>query len=486
MLTTASAINEHAIVLQADSAITYDFLNFSEQDCLRFVNDHNIKIPNKISGSHNLGFITKGIVESVTKNPDCLFSYSYTAMQNYAQTIQREMKCYLDCSYKGSNVLRDTYYLQYNTVKDSNGNWVTSGGAWDSRWEFYNCYAYSLHRNEGIPFYSTLSQYQPGDMSGTGSFDSINSIYDLAIVVKDDLEAMGYVNVALSTSIPSVSDNQELICVRMCEEDYHFMKYDSTTNAWYHKPGHTAILKYNYITNNNDLWYRECSDYNGEYSDAVIYDSDIYFITYNKNKVNISYNTNNLSKSVTIHQGKDAVLEMENSSNGQKYHISISSQFSVKAELYNAEMELLATYSGNNLSFYRTLLSGKYYLKTNFLGSNAFGSISIYFSAHFHSYDSSYIWWNYTQHRATCLCGTNRLEGHAVSSDPDIQGNQYAICLLCGGLASIGFVGPMSVNELPRTSNGSYILPNGVVVLVDEDFEAYINGTLVFAHLNAK
>ena len=28
--------------------------------------------------------------------------------------------------------------------------------------------------------------------------------------------------------------------------------------------------------------------------------------------------------------------------------------------------------------------------------------------------------------------------------------------------------------------NGSYILPSGIIVLVDEDVEAYLNGTLVF------
>ena len=34
---------------------------------------------------------------------------------------------------------------------------------------------------------------------------------------------------------------------------------------------------------------------------------------------------------------------------------------------------------------------------------------------------------------------------------------------------------------MPKVSlNGSYILPNGVIVLVDEDVEAYLNGTLVF------
>ena len=32
--------------------------------------------------------------------------------------------------------------------------------------------------------------------------------------------------------------------------------------------------------------------------------------------------------------------------------------------------------------------------------------------------------------------------------------------------------------------NGSYILQNGIVVLVDSDIEAYLNGTLVFYNIN--
>ena len=30
------------------------------------------------------------------------------------------------------------------------------------------------------------------------------------------------------------------------------------------------------------------------------------------------------------------------------------------------------------------------------------------------------------------------------------------------------------------TLNGSYILPNGIIVLVDEDFESYMQNTLIF------
>ena len=34
--------------------------------------------------------------------------------------------------------------------------------------------------------------------------------------------------------------------------------------------------------------------------------------------------------------------------------------------------------------------------------------------------------------------------------------------------------------DYPHTENGSYILPSGVIVLVPEDEEAYLNGTLEF------
>ena len=36
------------------------------------------------------------------------------------------------------------------------------------------------------------------------------------------------------------------------------------------------------------------------------------------------------------------------------------------------------------------------------------------------------------------------------------------------------------MDDLPISVNGSYILPTGVVVLVDEDIQAYLDGILIF------
>ena len=42
------------------------------------------------------------------------------------------------------------------------------------------------------------------------------------------------------------------------------------------------------------------------------------------------------------------------------------------------------------------------------------------------------------------------------------------------------------INSLPRTNAGSYILPNGIIILVEEDIQAYKEGTLVFNDANSE
>ena len=39
-------------------------------------------------------------------------------------------------------------------------------------------------------------------------------------------------------------------------------------------------------------------------------------------------------------------------------------------------------------------------------------------------------------------------------------------------------------NSVMVSNNGSYILPSGIIVLVDEDLELYLNGTLIFYNRN--
>lgn len=100
-----------------------------------------------------------------------------------------------------------------------------------------------------------------------------------------------------------------------------------------------------------------------------------------------------------------------------------------------------------------------------------------------HDYDTNYEWISYTLHNVECSCGESKTtQYHAVKSGSFNNGQRFATCLLCGGPAERGFV-QLNINSLEVTQvtiNGSFILPNGVIVLEDEDIEAYINGTLVF------
>lgn len=122
----------------------------------------------------------------------------------------------------------------------------------------------------------------------------------------------------------------------------------------------------------------------------------------------------------------------------------------------------------------------KVYLVNKTTSNTEYLSLSIY--NHTHSYDHSYLWVSYTNHYGYCHCDEFQLQGHAVASGSYNAGQRFATCLLCGGSAEIGFV-QLTINSSAVTKvtiNGSFILPNGVIVLEDEDLEAYLNGTLVF------
>ena len=152
-------------------------------------------------------------------------------------------------------------------------------------------------------------------MSQSGTFEECESIIDLVEIVKSDLSSMGYLNIYSQMEMPTINTNQALICVRMCEEDYHFMKYDIFTNSWYHKPGTSAILKYNYFPNNSDYWYQESSKFGVEELGNVIYDSEIYYIVYDKNRISIEENITEYSYEFNINAGKDVIIEINNSFN---------------------------------------------------------------------------------------------------------------------------------------------------------------------------
>ena len=192
--------------------------------------------------------------------------------------------------------------------------------------------------------------------------------------------------------------------------------------------------------------------------------------------------SSNISTSVYLYAGYNKLYKL-NVSNQDAYLLSITSGTGVVISLYNSSFVLMGNPSS---TIEQVLLSGHtYYLSVEH--SNVFDHGSVTFNIkkdpnHIHSYDD-YIWNSYTQHQKKCSCGVSGgYEPHVVEQGSYLPGQQYATCLLCGGLASIGFVGSNGVQSLPHTINGSIILPNGVIVLASVDVEDYFDGELIFIY----
>lgn len=103
-----------------------------------------------------------------------------------------------------------------------------------------------------------------------------------------------------------------------------------------------------------------------------------------------------------------------------------------------------------------------------------------------HSYTHHYENYSSTHHEAYCECGASVLDFHAANFMQSyiFNGHIYAPCIFCSATLDLGGNGPIipvpgSINQMV-TDNGSYIMPNGIYVIVEEDLESYLNGTLAF------
>lgn len=171
------------------------------------------------------------------------------------------------------------------------------------------------------------------------------------------------------------------------------------------------------------------------------------------------------------------------------YRFIVSSNNDIKSGLYNTSYELIierSTYSEALASaeFLVYLESGTYYLKTNFIeeiiGDGEL-SFNIVFTEATH-YIAERIRYTSTHHQCICGCGYDMgTEPHAVKLSEVVLGIGH--CIYCGARVMLGddiVQVPGMLNIQKVSINGSYILPSGIIVIVDEDIEAYENGTLVF------
>ncbi len=122
---------------------------------------------------------------------------------------------------------------------------------------------------------------------------------------------------------------------------------------------------------------------------------------------------------------------------------------------------------------------GEYILQDHlvFGGTNCCGVCG---EPHTHDYTDHYARDTALVHKSYCACGASIPSAHVVSgSVGGVFGRR--ICIFCGEIVDSG-LSIMSPVQLPHTENGSYIMPNGIIVLMDEDMTAYLEGTLEFIY----
>lgn len=171
------------------------------------------------------------------------------------------------------------------------------------------------------------------------------------------------------------------------------------------------------------------------------------------------------------------------------YKFKISGTVEIKqpvlldSSLTEKSISVTASTDKKKYEFSTYLSSGTYYIRTDLASSDASGRIDLQISGPNHNC----LKWTYSStsdHSGTCtICSMILTESHYISHADATDGDNYATCLGCNRRLDlrkdIAIVEPGSTN-LKVTLNGSYILPSGIVVLVPEDMEAYLNHTLIF------
>lgn len=201
----------------------------------------------------------------------------------------------------------------------------------------------------------------------------------------------------------------------------------------------------------------------------------------------LNYDTKSLSQSVdsssAFFNEKNYFLKLD-VNNPFEYDFTISSSNLMEITLYDSsftEIDITITQTNGGLTnqFAHYLSYGSYYLKVNFTNENANGVITTTIvGEHYHS-PSLWMYYSRISHRGRCSCGEWVEKPHVVNISEVV--NYQAECLECHAMLDLRYdVATGGINNRKVSINGSYILPNGIIVLVEEDIEAYFAGTLIF------
>ena len=192
---------------------------------------------------------------------------------------------------------------------------------------------------------------------------------------------------------------------------------------------------------------------------------------YAQNSYNLT--SEELSIEKTIYPGgsyfynKNMFIKLNVNTSGNYSFVAHAINYSIDVKLYDSnftEVSISKTYMDSNrrITFTKSLSTGEYYVRVSSSNSEPqIVDLDIQ-TNHTHSY-TLYRSYSSTQHKAICTCGDYILQYHIV----DNSGR----CVRCLAIVSSG-IRPLTLGNVTYiTENGSYILPNGVIMLVEADMD---------------
>ena len=374
--------------LKANECTKKSLSTMSPDECFELVkNDLPDSIPLNNSMVKNSIF---EMIKFYEENPYFDGCFSSTYIDELNNIIQSFVLNYLglnNSTYREEVQTRDGNQLLYNTLIEP----------YNARHATYNCYAYAIDRYESDDYYQVVEKFQPGAFSKPEYDDTIYFWYflsvtidGLAVCIKNDLEAIGYKNVEIHNAIPStLDDNQKLICLRRGPYDYHFMRYDKDTDAWYHKPGGTAILRYDCELLNDEEWWVEYVDADGAHSTSGFYSGTIKYLTYYTDEIGISCSTNNENVDCFVIEKMDHIVKLFVECDGI-YNFNFSSNDAINIHFYDylwdsQTINLSYNNLGSVATFSYNLERGIYYIRVDFVSDDDEGNINVSVSANTHN-----------------------------------------------------------------------------------------------------
>lgn len=195
---------------------------------------------------------------------------------------------------------------------------------------------------------------------------------------------------------------------------------------------------------------------------------------YAQNSYNLTSEELSIEKTIypggTYFYNKNMFIKLNVNTSGNYNFVAHAINYSIDVKLYDSnftEVSISKTYMDSNrrITFTKSLSTGEYYVRVSSSNSEPqIVDLDIQ-PPHSHSY-TTYITYSSTKHKAICSCGSYVLEFHVVGSN--------SRCILCGANASAGIT-PFALNNVTYiTENGSYMLPNGVIILVEADMDSFV------------